>query len=64
MNDDRFHWDDARLLQSPCPRCLHKHRNAATCAAFPNGIPPEILNGRHDHRTHYPGDKGILFEEL
>jgi hypothetical protein len=33
-----------------------------TCAAYPRGIPVEIWNGIHDHRTPYPGDHNILFE--
>ena len=32
------------------------------CAAFPGGIPSEILEARHDHRKPFPGDHGIRFE--
>lgn len=44
-----------------CLQCKHL-RNQWTCDAFPDGIPPEILIWRHDHREPYPGDHGIQFE--
>lgn len=33
----------------------------ATCAAFPGGIPDEILFEGFDHRKPFPGDGGIRF---
>lgn len=33
-----------------------------TCAAFPAGIPDEILRQGFDHRQEFPGDNGIRFE--
>ena len=33
-----------------------------TCAAYPGGMPDEILVGEADHRNPYPGDHGIRFE--
>jgi len=32
------------------------------CAAFPDGIPAEILDGMRPHDDAYPGDHGIRFE--
>ena len=34
------------------------------CAAYPDGIPVEILNGTVDHTKPYKGDHGILFEAV
>jgi hypothetical protein len=51
------------MMQSEpqCLQCLH-FRKGAVCAAFPEGIPFEILNNEHDHRKPFPGDNGIQFE--
>jgi|CXWL01.1.fsa_nt_gi hypothetical protein len=49
-----------------CYHCVHwKDNNDADepmCAAFPDGIPTQILNGRMDHRRPVHGDNGIVFE--
>lgn len=46
-----------------CVWCLHLRREdyEQTCAAFPDGIPGEILDSSADHRHTYPGDNGIQF---
>lgn len=46
----------------PCWTCTHKSTLGPTCAAFPRGIPQEILSGRHQHRVAYPGDRGIRYQ--
>jgi len=33
----------------------------AVCAAFPNGIPPEIAHQGFDHRNEFTDDNGIRF---
>jgi len=38
------------------------YRGVGTCRAYPNDIPNEIYQGRHDHRKPFPGDGGIMFE--
>ena len=44
-----------------CNRCVHK-QPGVKCAAFPNGIPMEILRSG-EHFTSVPGDNGIVFKE-
>ena len=51
-----------------CNFCTHRHPlpNRAgqpwTCAAFPDGIPQDIIRSRVDHRKPHAGDHGIQFE--
>jgi hypothetical protein len=52
----------------PAPQCWTcKHfdkKSKATCKAFPEGIPSEILFNAFDHTKPYSGDHGIRFEPL
>lgn len=55
-------------MNSVCSACKHLHRpvkfdNDPTCNAFPEGIPrPILISG--GHHEPFPGDRGIMFEEL
>lgn len=50
-----------------CDDCRH-YWGAFRCAAFPDGIPPDIIINRVSHRRAWPGtpshptDNGIRFE--
>lgn len=52
-------------LLSCCVLCRHLRVGPSgrwACAAFPDAIPADLLDGRADHRRPYPGDGGIRFE--
>lgn len=55
MRPESFEW--------LCARCRHKYPGyPARCAAYPKGIPLEILDKRIDHVRPYLNDGGIVFE--
>lgn len=64
--------DDRILNVDPfsdvCSRCKHwagTIANPRLCKAFGrNTIPSEIWDGRNPHKTPYPGDNGVLFEQV
>src|SRR5215211_1126848 len=63
--DERWH-----PISPTCDGCRHRDwlprvwRLHHTCAAFPDGIPLEIWNGKCEHSEPYPGDHGIRFEPM
>jgi len=48
-----------------CESCIHLDRSVDQyrCAAYPAGIPTEIVESEVDHRLPYDGDHGIQFEQ-
>ena len=56
-------WDDETLVVAACVTCKHKHAGKATCKAFPDGIPADVLDGRNHHTEPIEGDGGIVWEE-
>ena len=51
----------ARMPIPICWKCRH-HREDISCAAFPHGIPYQILTSEADHHQPFPGDHGVYFE--
>jgi hypothetical protein len=45
---------------SPCQCC--RHRDGFRCAAFPDGIPGDVLKGLRLHFDPLPGDLGVQYE--
>ncbi len=63
--DGGYVLDDALPVSPVCGFCKNKTGEYYRgCKAFPGdySIPREIWVGKHNHRTPYPGDNGILFE--
>ena len=51
------------MITTPsCAFCRHYLIGRERCAAFPDGIPENILQGYVSHRKPYPGDHDIQFE--
>lgn len=53
---------DVTIYHRACSTCRHYLGNWK-CAAYPKRIPEEILLGKHDHTTPFPGDSGIMYEQ-
>ena len=46
-----------------CYSCVHAWATVESCEAFPNGIPPDVLDWSVDHRKPIDGDNKIVFEQ-
>lgn len=56
---------DFVFTPAQCSLCVHRDRGGKlppSCAAFPDGIPDEIMSNLVDHREPVEGDQGIRFE--
>jgi|JI10StandDraft_1071094.scaffolds.fasta_scaffold375263_3 hypothetical protein len=55
-----------QVVPAICIYCKHFDRNpdgeTLACAAFPMGVPVNILHSKRDHRLPYDGDNGVQFE--
>ena len=57
---DLFTWQAGDVEVSQCLFCSHWRQGS--CAAFPGGVPFDILANRIDHRDPVQDDRGIRFE--
>ncbi|MGD0998812.1 MAG: hypothetical protein ABR941_10925 [Thermoleophilia bacterium] len=54
--------DFAGAMSPACNTCSHVFMDYASCEAFPNGIPLDIIKGRFRHLTPHAGDHVITYE--
>jgi hypothetical protein len=62
MNEGRW---EAVSVDYPCKTCKHLKLFSypVCCAAYPDGVPQEILTGKEKHKKPYRGDNGIQYEK-
>ena len=63
VEDGGIYGDAMLEISVRCMECSHWEGNII-CKAFPDGIPEEILNGKHDHAEPHKEDGGIQFESI
>lgn len=50
-----------------CPECVHfqyTDDKRYVCAAYPEGIPEDVLWGKISHKEHIEGDHGYIFKQI
>lgn len=54
------------MITRQCFNCQHlfTDRPSIACAAFPDGVPEDILTGEVSHHTPHDGDGGILYAPI
>jgi hypothetical protein len=52
---------NGRTLCTLCDLFDWDEDGVPTCAAFPGGIPADILHRGFDHRQEHPEDRGVRF---
>jgi hypothetical protein len=52
------------LIVSQCVWCAHRGADGASCQAYPDGIPTEIMLNEHDHTQPFEGDQGTCYEPV
>lgn len=61
VNDNKMIYTEQDAVVSQCGLCKHKLAGKI-CEAYPDGIPPQLLDNEVSHKESYPGDNGIRFE--
>lgn len=65
LEDKNVTGDIAIQVSVQCQGCKHFAKYSPSCAAFVEGIPKNILNGKFDHTRKFSGqDTDILFEPI
>jgi hypothetical protein len=49
-----------------CSTCRHwdHQKSDRRCTAFPDGIPDEIWLGENDHKSPFPDDNGVQYQQV
>lgn len=65
LEDKDITGDIAIQVSEQCQECRHFAKYSPSCAAFVDGIPKRILDGKFDHTEKFPGQGNeILFQAI